>query len=87
MIAKLIAGGEDRDKAVGRMRDALDRFYIRGIAHNIPFLAALMKHPRFAEGRLTTGFIEEEFPDGFQLAHLLPDDPTFWSRLPARCIT
>ena len=76
MIAKLIAGGEDRDTAVGRMRDALDRFYIRGIAHNIPFLAALMKHPRFAEGRLTTGFIEEEFPDGFQLAHLLPDDPT-----------
>ena len=76
MIAKLIAGGEDRDMAVGRMRDALDRFYIRGIAHNIPFLAALMKHPRFAEGRLTTGFIEEEFPDGFQLAHLLPDDPT-----------
>ena len=76
MIAKLIAGGEDRNTAVGRMRDALDRFYIRGIAHNIPFLAALMKHPRFAEGRLTTGFIEEEFPDGFQLAHLLPDDPT-----------
>ena len=76
MIAKLIAGGEDRDTAVGRMRDALDRFYIRGIAHNIPFLAALMKHPRFAEGRLTTGFIEEEFPDGFELAHLLPDNPT-----------
>jgi len=76
MIAKLIAGGEDRAAAVGRMRDALDRFYIRGIAHNIPFLAALMKHPRFAEGRLTTGFIEEEFPDGFQVGHLSPDDPT-----------
>ena len=76
MIAKLITGGEDRGMAIERMRDALDRFYIRGIAHNIPFLANLMKHQRFVEGRLTTGFIEEEFPEGFQLAHLLPDDPT-----------
>ena len=76
MIAKLITGGEDRGMAIERMRDALDRFYIRGIAHNIPFLANLMKHQRFVEGCLTTGFIEEEFPEGFQLAHLLPDDPT-----------
>ena len=70
MIAKLIAGGESRDQAVDRMRDALDRFYIRGIEHNIPFLAALMKHPRFISGELTTGFIEEEFPDGFGDQHL-----------------
>tara|TARA_Y100001934_G_scaffold243814_1_gene300731 strand:- start:15687 stop:17666 length:1980 start_codon:yes stop_codon:yes gene_type:complete len=75
MIAKLIAGGRDRETAIGRMREALDQFYIRGIAHNIPFLANLMKHPRFVEGRLTTGFIEEEFPDGFQPSHLLPNDP------------
>ncbi len=75
MIAKLIAGGESRDQAVDRMRDALDRFYIRGIEHNIPFLAALMKHPRFVSGELTTGFIEEEFPDGFGDQHLVPDDP------------
>lgn len=74
MIAKLIAGGETRDQAVGKMRDALDRFYIRGIDHNIPFLAALMKHPRFMEGRLTTGFIEEEFPEGFGPEHLVPEN-------------
>ena len=76
MIAKLITGGETRDQAVDRMRDALDRFYIRGIEHNIPFLAALMKHPRFVSGELTTGFIEEEFPEGFGDQHLIPDDDT-----------
>ena len=52
MIAKLIAGGRTRDEAIGRMRGALDAYYIRGVSHNIPFLAALMAHPRFAEGRL-----------------------------------
>ena len=76
MIAKLITGGENREQAVARMRDALDRFYIRGIQHNIPFLAVLMKHPRFAEGRLTTGFIEEEFPEGFNADYLVPEDMT-----------
>lgn len=75
MIAKLITGGETRDEAIIRMRDALDQYYIRGITHNIPFLAALMKHPRFNEGRLTTGFIEEEFPNGFEQAHLIPEAP------------
>jgi propionyl-CoA carboxylase alpha chain len=76
MIAKLITGGENRKQALARMRDALDRFYIRGIQHNVPFLAALMKHPRFAEGRLTTGFIEEEFPGGFNTEYLVPEDMT-----------
>jgi propionyl-CoA carboxylase alpha chain len=75
MIAKLITGGASRAEAIDRMRDALDRYYIRGIAHNIPFLAALMKHPRFNEGRLTTGFIDEEFPDGFRQESLEPEDP------------
>ncbi len=75
MIAKLIAGGGSRDQAVDRMRDALDRFYIRGIEHNIPFLAALMRHPRFVSGELTTAFIDEEFPDGFGDQHLVPDEP------------
>ncbi|MEL0114558.1 MAG: propionyl-CoA carboxylase, partial [Rickettsiales bacterium] len=73
MIAKLITGGASRAEAIDRMRDALDRYYIRGIAHNIPFLAALMKHPRFNEGRLTTGFIDEEFPDGFRQESLEPE--------------
>jgi propionyl-CoA carboxylase alpha chain len=65
MIAKLVASGPDRAAATARMRAALDAFEIRGVEHNIPFLAALMAHPRFAEGRLTTNFIAEEFPQGF----------------------
>jgi propionyl-CoA carboxylase alpha chain len=66
MIAKLITAGPDRATATKAMLRALDAFQIRGVAHNIPFLAALMAHPRFAEGRLTTNFIAEEFPDGFR---------------------
>ena len=54
------------------MRRALDAFYIRGVSHNIPFLAALMAHPRFRAGRLTTNFIAEEFKGGFTAAHLPP---------------
>ncbi len=65
MIAKLITAGPDRATATKAMLRALDAFQIRGVEHNIPFLAALMAHPRFAEGRLTTNFIAEEFPDGF----------------------
>ncbi|GAK33715.1 propionyl-CoA carboxylase alpha chain, mitochondrial [alpha proteobacterium Q-1] len=66
MIAKLATWGETRDAAIIEMQGALDRFYIRGIAHNVPFLAAMMAHPRFREGRLTTNFIAEEYPDGFK---------------------
>jgi propionyl-CoA carboxylase alpha chain len=65
MIAKLIGIGADRNAAIASIRSALDGFLIRGVNHNIPFLAALMHHPRFVEGRLTTKFIAEEFPDGF----------------------
>ncbi|MDR3518217.1 MAG: acetyl/propionyl/methylcrotonyl-CoA carboxylase subunit alpha [Azospirillaceae bacterium] len=65
MIAKLITHGADRDGAILKMRDALDCFEIRGVAHNISFLSALMNHPRFVAGRLTTNFIAEEFPSGF----------------------
>ncbi len=70
MIAKLVTYGEDRPAAISAMREALDSFYIRGLGHNIGFLAALMAHPRFEAGRLTTGFIAEEFPDGFHGVHL-----------------
>ncbi len=66
MIAKLITRGETRDEAVAAMRRALDAYYIRGISHNIPFLAAVLAHPRFQEGRLSTAFIDEEYPDGFE---------------------
>ena len=75
MIAKLIAGGEDRETAIANMRAALDAFYIRGLAHNIPFLAAIMAHPRFAEGRLTTNFIAEEFGESLSPAHLAAEKP------------
>jgi len=65
MIAKLVTYAEDRPSAIIAMREALDSFYIRGLGHNIGFLSALMGHPRFHAGRLTTGFIAEEFPEGF----------------------
>ncbi|WP_020401265.1 acetyl-CoA carboxylase biotin carboxylase subunit [Kordiimonas gwangyangensis] len=65
MIAKLVTTGKTRDEAIAAQRRALDEYYIRGIAHNIPFLAALMAHPRFQSGDMTTGFIAEEYPDGF----------------------
>jgi propionyl-CoA carboxylase alpha chain len=74
MIAKLIAHGEDRQQAAASIRAALDAFQIRGVAHNIPFLAALVRHPRFLAARLTTGFIAEEFPDGFHGAEATADD-------------
>ncbi len=76
MIAKLITGGATREAAIERMREALDAFYIRGVAHNIPFLAAVMAHPRFAEGRFSTAFIAEEYPDGFRPSDLVHDDPS-----------
>jgi propionyl-CoA carboxylase alpha chain len=57
------------------MNDALDAYYIRGVAHNISFLNALIAHPRFVEGRLTTHFIAEEFPDGFHASDVQHDEP------------
>src|SRR5437899_1015384 len=65
MIAKLITHAPTREGAIAAQARALDAFYIDGIRHNIPFLAALMQHPRWQAGRLSTGFIAEEFPDGF----------------------
>ena len=65
MIAKLITRGQDRAEAIAAMRTALDAYYVRGISHNMAFLSALIGHPRFIEGRLTTAFIDEEYPDGF----------------------
>lgn len=65
MIAKLITWGETREEAVAKQIEALDRFEIEGPGHNIDFLSALMQHPRFRAGELTTGFIAEEYPDGF----------------------
>jgi len=75
MIAKLCTHGKTRTAAIDRMRRALDEFYVRGVSHNVPFLAALMAHPRFVAGNLTTNFIAEEFKGGFTAAHLPPRDP------------
>ncbi len=75
MIAKLCTHGNTRDEAIDRMRRALDEFFVRGVSHNVPFLAALMAHPRFRAGKLTTNFIAEEFKGGFTAAHLPPKDP------------
>ena len=65
MIAKLVTHGETREAAVAAMATALDRYVIRGVNHNIPFLNALVNHPAFKQGDLTTGFIDEHYPDGF----------------------
>jgi propionyl-CoA carboxylase alpha chain len=70
MIAKLCTHGPTRIAAIDHMTKALDRFYIEGISHNIPFLNAVYEQDRFREGRLTTGYIAEEFPDGFTGATL-----------------
>jgi propionyl-CoA carboxylase alpha chain len=72
MIAKLCTWAPDRIHAIDAMSEALDNFVVDGIEHNIPFLSALMQHPRWREGRLSTGFIAEEFPDGFSPRK--PDD-------------
>tara|TARA_B110000858_G_C17790117_1_gene469430 strand:+ start:136 stop:2118 length:1983 start_codon:yes stop_codon:yes gene_type:complete len=75
MIAKLITYGEDRSQSIDRMVDALDNYYIRGVNHNISFLNALMVHPRFIAGDLSTNFIADEFPDGFNADLVAQADP------------
>jgi propionyl-CoA carboxylase alpha chain len=65
MIAKLCAWAPDRAAAIDAMSAALDDFELEGIGHNLPFLSAVMRHQRFRDGRLTTAFIAEEWPDGF----------------------
>ncbi len=65
MIAKLVTWGETRDEAADKQIAALDMFEIEGLGHNIDFVSAIMQHPRFRSGELTTGFIAEEYPDGF----------------------
>jgi propionyl-CoA carboxylase alpha chain len=66
MIAKLVTHANTRERAIDAQADALDAFTIEGIRHNIPFLSAIMAHPRWRAGKLSTGFIAEEFPHGFE---------------------
>ena len=65
MIAKLVTWAPTRDEAADLQVQALDNFRIEGLGHNVDFLSAIMQHPRFRSGELTTGFIAEEYPDGF----------------------
>lgn len=72
MIAKLVTHAPTREEAIDAMSSALDAFYVDGIQHNVPFLTALMNHPRWRSGMLSTSFIADEYPDGFFPA--LPDE-------------
>ncbi len=76
MIAKVIATGKNREEAARSLRQALDSFYIQGVSHNIAFLAAVVCHPRFMQGRLSTAFIADEYGDCFNPADAVHDDPT-----------
>ncbi|MEJ2022355.1 MAG: acetyl/propionyl-CoA carboxylase subunit alpha, partial [Maritimibacter sp.] len=73
MIAKLCTWGPTRGEAIEHMRTALDGFEVEGIGHNLPFLSAVMDHPKFTAGEMTTAFIAEEYPEGFE-GVTLPQD-------------
>ncbi len=83
MIAKLIVHGKDRMDAIAKMREALNGFVIRGISSNIPFQAALLAHPRFVSGDFNTGFIAEQYSQGFRAEDVPHDDHDFLLALAA----
>ncbi len=83
MIAKLIVHGKDRLDAIAKMREALNAFVIRGISSNIPFQAALLAHPKFVAGDFNTGFIAENYGQGFRAEDVPHDDPDFLVALAA----
>src|SRR5665811_1644792 len=83
MIAKLIVHGKDRLEAIGKMREALNGFVIRGVSNNIPFQAALLAHPKFVAGDFNTGFIAEHYARGFRAEDVPHDDTDFLVALAA----
>ena len=83
MIAKLIVHGSDRLDAIAKMREALNGFVIRGISSNIPFQSALLAHPKFVAGDFNTGFIAENYAQGFKAEDVPHDDPDFLVALAA----
>ena len=83
MIAKLIVHGKDRLDAIAKMREALNGFVIRGISSNIPFQAALLAHPRFVSGDFNTGFIAEQYGQGFRAEDVPHEDHDFLAALAA----
>ena len=82
MIAKLCTWGPTRGEAIEHMRNALDGFEVEGIGHNLPFLSAVMDHPKFVSGDMTTAFIAEEYPEGFNGVEL---DDAALRRIAASC--
>ncbi|MEM8776353.1 MAG: acetyl/propionyl/methylcrotonyl-CoA carboxylase subunit alpha [Pseudomonadota bacterium] len=82
MIAKLCTWGPSRDEAIEGMRNALDGFELEGIGHNLPFLSAVMDHQKFISGDITTAFIAEEYPEGFEGVNL---DDVDLRRIAASC--
>ena len=83
MIAKLIVHGTDRLDAIAKMREALNGFVIRGVSSNIPFQAALLAHPKFVAGDFNTGFIAENYSQGFKAEDVPHADPDFLVALAA----
>ncbi|MDO9400801.1 MAG: acetyl/propionyl/methylcrotonyl-CoA carboxylase subunit alpha [Polaromonas sp.] len=83
MIAKLIVHGKDRNEAIAKMREALNGFVIRGVSSNIPFQAALLAHPKFVAGDFNTGFIAENYGQGFRAEDVPHNDPDFLVALAA----
>jgi len=75
MIAKLVTWGDSREEAIAQMRSALDRFIIRGVSCNVGFLSALIAHPKYRSGEISTHTIAEEYPDGFHAADLPHENP------------
>ncbi|MDB5869097.1 MAG: Carbamoyl-phosphate synthase chain, ATP-binding protein, partial [Polaromonas sp.] len=83
MIAKLIVHGTDRNEAIAKMREALNSFVIRGVSSNIPFQAALLAHPKFVAGDFNTGFIAENYGQGFHAEDVQHEDADFLVALAA----
>ena len=86
MIAKLITYGANREEARAHMRSALDRFLIRGVSSNLSFLSALMVHPRFVTGDMSTNMIGDEYPDGFHPADVRHEDPAVFISVAAAMV-
>ena len=83
MIAKLIVHGTDRQDAIAKMRSALNGFVIRGVSSNIPFQSALLAHPKFVAGDFNTGFIAENYGQGFFAEDVPHEDADFLVALAA----
>ena len=81
MIAKLVTGGATRLEAIDHMIDALDRYYVRGLQHNIGFLSLLCQDADIRKGNMTTNFIGDHYPDGVTEAHLSPKDPELFAAI------